>query len=115
MSCLLFALLLATAGTAWVQEVPAPAVDHHQHLFSPATRALSPRVKPVNADDLIGFLDEAGIRRAAVLSIAYQYGNPNRSAVEDEYAKVKAENTLGRASKSPVTRIASAACVESTR
>ncbi|MPZ21424.1 MAG: amidohydrolase family protein [Luteitalea sp.] len=88
----LFAILLAIAGIAWVQEVPAPTVDHHQHLFSPATRVLSPTVKPVNADDLIGFLDEAGIRRAVVLSIAYQYGNPNRPAVEDEYAKVKAEN-----------------------
>jgi predicted TIM-barrel fold metal-dependent hydrolase len=49
-------------------------------------------VKPVSADDLIGFLDEAGIRRAVVFSIAYQYGNPNRPTVNDEYAEVKAEN-----------------------
>ena len=27
-----------------------------------------------------------------ILSIAYQFGNPNRPPVEDEYAKVKAEN-----------------------
>ena len=37
-------------------------------------------------------LDAAGIRKALVLSLAYQYGNPNRPAVENEYQKVKAEN-----------------------
>jgi len=37
-------------------------------------------------------LDAAGIRRALVLSLAYQFGNPNRPAVTDEYAKVRAEN-----------------------
>jgi predicted TIM-barrel fold metal-dependent hydrolase len=42
--------------------------------------------------DLIGFLDEAGIRRAVVLSVAYQLGNPNRPPETDEYAKVRAEN-----------------------
>lgn len=65
--------------------------DHHQHLFSPATTALS-GATPVSAGDLIRFLDEAGIRRAVVLSTAYQFGNPNRPPVDDEYAKVKAEN-----------------------
>jgi predicted TIM-barrel fold metal-dependent hydrolase len=70
-----------------------PLADHHQHLFSPSATALSGgSVKAVSATDLIGFLDEAGIGRAAVLSLAYQYGNPNRAPVEDEYAKVRAEN-----------------------
>jgi predicted TIM-barrel fold metal-dependent hydrolase len=46
----------------------------------------------VTAADLISLLDAAGIRRALVLSVAYQFGNPNRPAVEDEYAKVRAEN-----------------------
>jgi predicted TIM-barrel fold metal-dependent hydrolase len=32
------------------------------------------------------------MRRALVLSVAYQFGNPNRPVVEDEYAKVRAEN-----------------------
>jgi predicted TIM-barrel fold metal-dependent hydrolase len=27
-----------------------------------------------------------------VLSVAYQFGNPNKPPVEDEYAQVKAEN-----------------------
>lgn len=40
---------------------------------------------------LIAYLDSAGIARALVLSVAYQYGNPNRH-VENEYDKVRAEN-----------------------
>jgi predicted TIM-barrel fold metal-dependent hydrolase len=46
----------------------------------------------VTADDLVKLLDQAGIGRAVVLSVAYQFGNPNRPAVDDEYAKVRAEN-----------------------
>jgi len=77
--------------------VAAPSVDHHQHLFSPAIIALlAPppgpdqlRELPVQA--LIAHLDAAGIRRATVLSVAYMFGSPARR-VEDEYAKVKAEN-----------------------
>jgi predicted TIM-barrel fold metal-dependent hydrolase len=37
-------------------------------------------------------LAAAGTRRALVLSVAYQFGNPNRPVVEDEYTKVRAEN-----------------------
>jgi len=73
-------------------EAPArPAVDHHQHLFTPV---LGPVAKglAITAADLISQLDEAGIRRAAVFSVAYGFGNPNRPAVEHEYDKVKAEN-----------------------
>jgi uncharacterized protein len=43
---------------------------------------------------VVALLDAAGIRRALVLSGAYLYGSPRRSAesVEDEYARVRAEN-----------------------
>lgn len=71
---------------------PAPLVDHHQHLFSAAAAARSAGVRPLDGDDLVRLLDEAGIRRAVVLSTAYQLGNPNRPAVLDEYARVKEEN-----------------------
>jgi predicted TIM-barrel fold metal-dependent hydrolase len=37
-------------------------------------------------------LDAAGVRQAVILSLAYQYGNPNLPPIEDEYTKVKAEN-----------------------
>ena len=93
----LLSAIVFTSVPATAQDRATPPVDHQQHLFSPATRSLSPTVKPVTADDLISFLDEAGIRLAAVLSIAYQYGNPNRPPVDDEYEKVKAENDWTRA------------------
>ena len=73
------------------QEPPRPAVDHHQHLFSPAVAPVAAGLA-ITAADLIAQLDQAGIRRAAVFSVAYQFGNPNRPVVEDEYTKVKAEN-----------------------
>jgi uncharacterized protein len=75
----------------------APLADHHQHLFSPTLAALvSPPlpaepIPSLTARDLIAYLDAAGIKRAALLSVAYSFGNPARMA-EDEYAKVKAEN-----------------------
>jgi predicted TIM-barrel fold metal-dependent hydrolase len=68
-----------------------PAADHHQHLFSPAVPELVPGLKPLTAQEVIGLLDAAGIRRAAVLSFAYRYGRPGEEP-KDEYAKVKAEN-----------------------
>lgn len=94
-------LLLAPAATA-AQSRPnprpsspcgqvTPSADHHQHLFSPAVPELVPSLKPITAQEVIGLLDAAGIRRAAVLSFAYRYGRPG-SEPKDEYAKVKAEN-----------------------
>jgi predicted TIM-barrel fold metal-dependent hydrolase len=50
-----------------------------------------PVAKAVTAEQLIAEMDAAGVRRAAVLSVAYWYGKPSRK-VEDEYAKVRAEN-----------------------
>ena len=73
----------------------APRADHHQHLFSPDIAALlstdSNKFQTITARDIVPLLDSAGIRRAVVLSIAYMYGSPARS-VEDEYARVRAEN-----------------------
>jgi len=67
-----------------------PVADHHQHLFSPVV-SVAESVKPINADDLIALLDAAGIRRAAVLSVAYILGDP-KGTPADEYDKVRAEN-----------------------
>jgi predicted TIM-barrel fold metal-dependent hydrolase len=72
-----------------------PLVDHHQHVASSTNTQLlgapgAPRL-PSSARELIAYLDSAGIQRALVLSVAYQYGNPTRS-VDNEYAHVKAEN-----------------------
>ena len=90
--------LIAAAGAVGVaslhsqRQAPGPAVDHHQHLFGPLTQSLAPTTPRLDADGLVRLLDAAGIGRAVVLSLGYQFGNPNRPSVEDEYAKVRGEN-----------------------
>jgi predicted TIM-barrel fold metal-dependent hydrolase len=89
----LLAALAAAFACASALAQPAPAVDHHQHLFSPVITELlaSPAVQRVEAKDVVALLDAAGIRRAVLLSTAYMFGRPNRK-IDDEYAKVRAEN-----------------------
>lgn len=49
--------------------------------------------EPTTAEQLVAQLDEAGIKRGAVLSTAYWFGSPfMRKAEGDEYANVRAEN-----------------------
>ncbi|HJR08179.1 MAG TPA: amidohydrolase family protein [Pyrinomonadaceae bacterium] len=70
----------------------SPSADHHQHLFSRARVDFQPSgLQMITAQDVIGLLDKAGIRRAVLLSTAYGYGRPG-SEPPDEYTKVKAEN-----------------------
>ena len=59
------------------------------------------------ARDVIPLLDSVHIQRAVLLSVAYMYGSPWRT-VEDEYAKVRAENdwTAGQAAAYPRRLIA---------
>jgi predicted TIM-barrel fold metal-dependent hydrolase len=92
----------STAPTSAEKPVPGPlpVADHHQHLFSPAmarlldTGAGGPSV--TTAKDVIALLDAAGIRRAVLLSVAYVWGSPSRR-IEDELAKVRAENDFNGA------------------
>jgi predicted TIM-barrel fold metal-dependent hydrolase len=89
---LVFLAAMPLTGSAAGQT--PPVADHHQHLFSPAIAALlRPGAEPrgITARDLVPLLDSAGIQRAVVLSVAYIYGSPART-VQDEYAKVRAEN-----------------------
>lgn len=95
------ALPAHAAGTAAAAAADAvPAVDHHQHLFSPAMARLldtgAGGPSTITAKDVIALLDAAGIRRAALLSVAYVWGSPSRR-IEDEYAKVRAENDFNGA------------------
>ena len=83
--------MLAASGGNGAQPL-APAVDHHQHIFSADAAALVRGFRPIDGANLIALLDAAGIRRAAVLSSAYLWSNPNLPSVDDEYARVKAEN-----------------------
>jgi predicted TIM-barrel fold metal-dependent hydrolase len=48
--------------------------------------------EPSTADQLVDKLDDAGIKRAVVLSAAYQWGSPFNAGRPNEYEKVKAEN-----------------------
>jgi predicted TIM-barrel fold metal-dependent hydrolase len=110
----LFAKLCTTAAlstalpAAFAAAPAAPAADHHQHLFSaPIIALINPKPGPdalreIPVTELVSLLDSAGIRRAAVMSTAYMYGRPSR-VIEDEYAKVKAENdwTAAQVAKYP--------------
>jgi len=100
--------LAGSAGhvTAYLTEGTGDAARHVAHVllcvrrdpdarWRIAAEALAvpgPRsVNPISASDLVALLDAAGIQRAAVLSVAYMFGSPNRT-LDNEYEKVKAEN-----------------------
>jgi predicted TIM-barrel fold metal-dependent hydrolase len=106
MLCLAAATCSAATCSAAGQSQPAPLADHHQHLFSPAVAAFladgGTPLSTIAAPDLVALLDEAGIGRAVVLSLAYTYGSPKRQ-VDDEYAKVRRENdwTAAQAARYP--------------
>jgi predicted TIM-barrel fold metal-dependent hydrolase/ketosteroid isomerase-like protein len=51
-----------------------------------------PVPKAATPEQLIAELDAAGTKRAVVLSVAYLFGSVHRKPVDDEYAKVRAEN-----------------------
>ena len=109
-------ILCCVAGILAVgamQDKPVPVVDHHQHLYNPALGPLT-LGEPVTADDLVKLLDQAGIRKAVLFSIAYQFGNPNRPAIANEYEQVQQENDRV-AVKWRATPIACAASAASTR
>jgi uncharacterized protein len=99
----LIASLCANSIAAVAQ--PLPAVDHHQHLFSAAIVELrahesddAPQV--LLARDVMAQLDAVGIRRAVVMSAAYEFGSPTR-VVGDEYASVQQENDWTSAQIAP--------------
>lgn len=88
-----FLALMASISLGAAAQVPAPTADHHQHVFSPQLAALiaSPTFRPIDAAEVIGLLDAAGIRKAVLLSSGYIFSAANRS-VPDEYARVREEN-----------------------
>lgn len=102
-SLVLIASMGAGAGAAHAQS--APVGDYHQHVFSPADIALAgpqTTLQLLDAKGVVALLDQAGIRKATLLSLAYMFGKPG-SAVEDEPAKVRAENdwTVAQAARYP--------------
>lgn len=109
MAARLAVLAIAAAAVTAVAAPDGPRADHHQHFFGPAIVARAPTpMEIIDADRLIALLDAGGIRQAAVLSLAYMYGNPNRPPVEREYEAVRAENdwTSAQVAKYPERLVA---------
>jgi len=79
------------ASEAKRDDLAAPVGTYHQHLISLPIGTLWQVPERLDAQQLIQQLDNAGIRSAAVLSVAYAYGDDRRQ-IDDEYAKVRAEN-----------------------
>lgn len=84
-------LSACSAPQASRNDAPVPLASYHQHLISPAIGELWSLPDRLDAKELIVQLDEAGIRRAVVLSVAYAYGDDRRQ-IAAEQAKVQAEN-----------------------
>jgi predicted TIM-barrel fold metal-dependent hydrolase len=88
--------LLAVALLAACQTVPGahaprvPATAYHQHLISPATAALL-KGPVIDGTALLRLLDEGGIKRGVVLSMAYTYAD-ERKHVPDPDRRVREEN-----------------------
>jgi predicted TIM-barrel fold metal-dependent hydrolase len=98
-------LVLTASLFAGAVGAQTPVGDYHQHVFSAQDVALAgPQsgLQPLDAKDLIGLLDAAGIRQATLLSVAYNFGKPGRQ-LEDELDKVRRENdwTAAQAARYP--------------
>lgn len=76
-------LLAACASTEPYGQAPAPRVDYHQHLVSPA---FSPIVKlPVrDGAALVAELDAAGVERAVVLSVGYSFADERKGLTDPD-------------------------------
>jgi predicted TIM-barrel fold metal-dependent hydrolase len=101
----LAALLAAGAAAAQAQAPAVPVGDYHQHVFSEQDIALAgpaSGLQPLDAKQVIALLDQAGIRKATLLSIAYMFGKPGRE-VDDELGRVRTENdwTAAQAARYP--------------
>lgn len=91
MAGVLAAALLASCQTMpSANAPPVPATAYHQHLISPATAALL-KGPVIDGAALLRMLDEGGIRRGVVLSMAYTYAD-ERKHVPDPDRGVREEN-----------------------
>ena len=94
MSRYLLLLIAILSCTESPRQPVAPVADHHQHLFSPAVIALldtTGATPPLTARDVVALLDSAGIRRRRCCRWPTCTAARSRT-IDDEYAKVRAEN-----------------------
>ena len=82
--------VFAACAAAPVFIPPAPLIDYHQHLVSPAFATIA-RLPERNGAALVRELDAAGIERAVVLSVGYSFGD-ERKALNDPDRLTREEN-----------------------
>jgi predicted TIM-barrel fold metal-dependent hydrolase len=70
--------------------VPAPRVDYHQHLVSPAFAPIA-KLPARDGKALLAELDAAGIEKAVVLSVGYTFAD-ERKKLDDPDRLTRAEN-----------------------
>ena len=104
---------LAAAAALFIGPAAFGSGDHHMHIYSPAGAAVwqamcdvmsggcgeyeLPEAGKLAADDAVRVLDEAGLQKGAILSLAYFYGYPRLAASEfDDHAYVRGENEYVR-------------------
>jgi predicted TIM-barrel fold metal-dependent hydrolase len=78
------------------QPASTPSADHHIHIPSETTaehlrNAADFDIEAKSGKDVVRFLDETGIEKGVLLSLAYMFGRPG-AGVSNEYAKVRREN-----------------------
>jgi predicted TIM-barrel fold metal-dependent hydrolase len=73
----------ATGRTAAPQTPPAPRVDYHQHLVSPAFAPIV-RLPARDATALLAELDAAGIDKAVVLSVGYSFADERKKLADPD-------------------------------
>jgi len=91
----------ATSASASARAaLPAPRVDYHQHLVSPAFAPIA-KLPERDGRALIALLDAAGVEKAVVLSVGYSFAD-ERKKLEDPDRLTRAENdwTSGQVSAS---------------
>jgi uncharacterized protein len=66
--------------------------DGRWQVVTQTLKLPGPILEPFAAKDLVQLMDQAGIRRAVVLSAAYAFSDKDLPPSPDEYAKVRAEN-----------------------
>jgi predicted TIM-barrel fold metal-dependent hydrolase len=80
----------ASAATNAADSVPPPLVAAHQHLISPEFAKIIDE-PPQDGAAFLKMLDEAGIRRGVVLSMAYSFAD-ERKKIPDPDGHVREEN-----------------------
>ncbi|HEX8907120.1 MAG TPA: amidohydrolase family protein [Longimicrobiaceae bacterium] len=75
-----------------VQMALRKGADGAWRISSEAVHFGPPMPVEYTADQLIGDLDDLGVRRALVLSGAYRFASPHAPRLADEHARVSAEN-----------------------